>query len=153
MQTTLRIGELEIDVLNREVRAGASVIHLTGLEQSLLCLLAADPRRVIGRNEILDALWGVDFVAERNVVDRHVRALRAKLHNDRRRPAFLATVPGGGVIHDRGRRRGRRVGRWQPTGEQLAANGVHLHQRSSHAVGIPQSGTIAPSPGHDRVRG
>jgi DNA-binding response OmpR family regulator len=51
---------------------------------------------VISRNEILDALWGVDFVSESNVMDRHIRGLRAKLQNDWRRPRFIATVPGGG---------------------------------------------------------
>jgi DNA-binding response OmpR family regulator len=96
LRTTLRIGEMELDILNREVRAGTSVIHLTGLEQSLLYLLAANAERVITRDEILDALWGVDFVTESNVVDRHVRSLRAKLQNDWRKPRFIATVPGQG---------------------------------------------------------
>ena len=92
----IRLGELEIDILHRRVRAGSSELHLTGLEQSLLYLLAANAGRVVTRDEILDALWGVDFVAESNVVDRHVRNLRAKLQNDWRKPRFIATVPGKG---------------------------------------------------------
>jgi DNA-binding response OmpR family regulator len=92
----LRVGDIEIDILNREVRTGGSVIHLTGLEQSLLYLLAANAGRVIPREEILDVLWGTDYVSESNVVDRHIRALRAKLQNDWRRPRFIATVPGQG---------------------------------------------------------
>jgi DNA-binding response OmpR family regulator len=40
--------------------------------------------------------WGVDFAAESNVVDRHIRNLRAKLQNDWRKPRFIATVPGKG---------------------------------------------------------
>jgi DNA-binding response OmpR family regulator len=101
LDPTVRIGEIEIDILNRVVRAGTSVIHLTGLEQSLLYLLAANAGRVITRDEILDALWGTDFVAESNVVDRHVRGLRAKLQNDWRRPRFIATVPGVGTASSR----------------------------------------------------
>jgi DNA-binding response OmpR family regulator len=93
---TIQIGEIEIDILNREVRAGSSVIHLTGLEQSLLYLLAANAGQVLSRDEILDSLWGSDFVSESNVVDRHIRALRAKLQNDWRQPRFIATVPGRG---------------------------------------------------------
>jgi DNA-binding response OmpR family regulator len=92
----LKLGEIEIDILNREVRAGTSVIHLTALEQSLLYVLAAHPGRVLTRTELLDAVWGVDFIAESNVVDRHVRSLRAKLQNDWKRPRFIATVPGRG---------------------------------------------------------
>ena len=92
----LRLGELEIDILHRRVRAGSSELHLTGLEQSLLYLLAANAGRVVTRDEILDALWGVDYAAESNVVDRHIRNLRAKLQNDWRKPRFIATVPGKG---------------------------------------------------------
>ena len=45
----LRLGELEIDILNRRVRAGTSELHLTSLEQSLLYLLAANAGRLLTR--------------------------------------------------------------------------------------------------------
>ena len=92
----LKLGEMEIDILNRRVRAGSSEVHLTGLEQSLLYLLAANAGRLVTREEILDALWGVDYIAESNIVDRHIRNLRAKLQNDWRKPRFIATEPGRG---------------------------------------------------------
>ena len=92
----LRLGELEIDILNRSVRAGGHELHLTALDQSLLYLLAVNAGRIMTRDEILDHLWGVDFVAESNVVDRHVRNLRAKLQNNWHRPRYIATVPGRG---------------------------------------------------------
>jgi len=91
-----KLGELEIDILQRLVRAGTSALHLTGLEQSLLYLLTANAGRLVTRDEILDALWGADYVSESNVVDRHIRNLRAKLQNDWRKPRFIATVPGRG---------------------------------------------------------
>ena len=93
---TIRLGEIEIDIVNRVVRAGDSVVHLSGIEQSLLYLLASSGGRVVTRDEILDAIWGPDFVAESNIVDRHVRSLRVKLQNDYRYPRFIATVPGRG---------------------------------------------------------
>src|SRR3984893_1709162 len=92
----IKIGELEIDILKRTVRAGTSELHLTSLEQSLLYLLAANAGRVVTREEILDTLWGVDYVAESNVVDRQIRNLRARLQNAWREPRFIATVPGRG---------------------------------------------------------
>jgi DNA-binding response OmpR family regulator len=92
----LRLGDLEIDILNRRVRAGETELHLTSLEQSLLYLLAANAGRLLTRDEILDHLWGVDYVAESNVVDRHIRNLRIKLQNHSRRPRYIATVPGRG---------------------------------------------------------
>ena len=58
--------------------------------------LAANAGRLLTRDEILDHLWGVDYAAESNVVDRHVRNLRAKLQNSWRRPRYIATVPGQG---------------------------------------------------------
>jgi two-component system alkaline phosphatase synthesis response regulator PhoP len=93
---TIQLGEMEIDIVNRQVRAGTSVIHLSGIEQSLLYLLASRSGQVVSREEILDAIWGTDFVAESNIVDRHVRGLRIKLQNDYRHPRFIATVPGKG---------------------------------------------------------
>jgi two-component system, OmpR family, alkaline phosphatase synthesis response regulator PhoP len=92
----ITIGEIEIDIVNRQVRTGTSVIHLSGIEQSLLYLLASRGGRVLTRDEILDAIWGTDFVAESNIVDRHIRSLRIKLQNDYRHPRFIATVPGRG---------------------------------------------------------
>jgi DNA-binding response OmpR family regulator len=92
----IKVGELQIDILKRTVQVGASELHLTSLEQSLLYLLAANAGRVVTREEILDTLWGVDYVAESNVVDRQIRNLRARLQNDWREPRFIATVPGRG---------------------------------------------------------
>jgi DNA-binding response OmpR family regulator len=92
----ITLGDLEIDILNRTVRAGISELHLTSLEQSLLYLLAANAGRVVTREEILDTLWGVDYVADSNIVDRHIRNLRARLQDDWRQPRFIATVPGRG---------------------------------------------------------
>jgi two-component system, OmpR family, alkaline phosphatase synthesis response regulator PhoP len=93
---TIRLGEIEIDIVNRQVRAGESIVHLSSIEQSLLYLLASRGGRVVTREEILDVIWGTDFVAESNVVDRHVRSLRIKMQDDYRHPRFIATVPGQG---------------------------------------------------------
>jgi DNA-binding response OmpR family regulator len=93
---TIRLGEIEIDIVNRQVRAGESIVHLSGIEQSLLYLLASRGGRVVSREDILDTIWGTDFVAESNIVDRHIRSLRIKLQNDYRHPRFIATVPGKG---------------------------------------------------------
>ena len=92
----IRIGEVEVDILGREVRAGDSVIHLSGIEQSLLYVLASRAGQVVTRDEILDVIWGTDFIAESIIVDRHIRSLRIQLQDDYRRPRFIAAVPGQG---------------------------------------------------------
>jgi DNA-binding response OmpR family regulator len=93
---TIRLGEISIDIVNREARTGNSIIHLSSIEQALLYLLASRSGQVTTREEILDTVWGTDFVAESNVVDRHIRSLRLKLQDDYRRPRFIATVSGQG---------------------------------------------------------
>jgi len=92
----LRFGDLVIDILNRRVRSGDEEIHLTSFEQSLLYLLAANAGRLLTRDEILDYLWGADYVAESNVVDRHIRNLRVKLHGQAPAWRYIVTVPGQG---------------------------------------------------------
>lgn len=92
----IRRGDLEIDILHLRARVDDRDLRLTSLEVRLLFLLAANAGRALTRDEILNHLWGVDFAAGSNVVDRHVHSLRAKLHDDWRRPRFIATVPGQG---------------------------------------------------------
>ena len=92
----VKIGEIEIDIANREIRTGRSVTYLSRIEQQVLYLLASRAGRIITRDEILDAVWGPDFVPESNVVDRHIRSLRVKLKDSYQHPCFIATVPGQG---------------------------------------------------------
>jgi DNA-binding response OmpR family regulator len=96
LRPVLKVGDFELDILNRQVRAGDRGIILTGLELSLLYLLAANAGRLVTREQILDTLWGVDYVAESNVVDRHIRNLRAKLQHDARQSRYIITIPGQG---------------------------------------------------------
>lgn len=92
----IRIHDLEIDLIANRVRVGSSDPHLTPTEQALLYLLAANPGQTMSRETILDAIWGSDYVAESNLVDRHVRSLRVKLQNSWREPRYIATVAGKG---------------------------------------------------------
>ncbi len=96
LRPVLKVGDLELDILNRQVRVGSEGLHLTGIEQSLLYLLASNAGQVITRDQIMDTLWGADYVAGSNVVEQHVRSLRTKLQNGRRKPQFIVTVPGRG---------------------------------------------------------
>ena len=89
----LQVGDLEFDVLDRTLIVQGREVHLTSLEQALLYFLAANAGSVLTREQILDGLWGTDFVSESNVVDWHVRALRAKLQDDAHKPRYVETVP------------------------------------------------------------
>src|ERR1035437_2271877 len=92
----IRLGEIDVDIVNSEVRVGPSAVHLSPLDQSLLYLLASRAGRVVTHEEILDAVWGTDFIAESNIVDRHIRSLRVKLQDDYRHPRFIETIQNKG---------------------------------------------------------
>ena len=92
----IKVSGLEVDLLNQQVKVGKHRPVLTSIEQALLYLLASNPGQTLGRDEILDALWGADYVAGSNVVDRHVRNLRLKLKDDWQKPRFIGTVAGKG---------------------------------------------------------
>ncbi len=93
---TVTIGELEIDMLDQHVRVGDTRVRLTPVEQSLLYLLASNAGKTLSRTMILDAVWGMDFVPESNLVDRHVGDLRRKLRDPSRKSRFIETVAGKG---------------------------------------------------------
>jgi DNA-binding response OmpR family regulator len=92
----IRIGDLEMDLLHERVFAGTSQVRLTATELALLYFLAANPGRMLSRSTILDHVWGAEFVADSNLVDRHIRNLRLKLKDSYRRPRYIQTVEGKG---------------------------------------------------------
>ena len=91
-QEELSVGEVEIDVPRREVRAGGIPVALTGREFDLLRHLAENPGLVLSRRQLLDAVWGMDWYGDERTVDVHVRQLRRKLGES----LPLATVWGVG---------------------------------------------------------
>ena len=91
------LAGLEIDLLNRRATVGGKDLELTPMEEALLYLLASNPDRTLDRDEILNALCGSEFIAECNLIDRHIRNLRTKLGEDFRRPRFIKTVAGAAI--------------------------------------------------------
>ena len=75
----IRIGDLEIDVLRRRVRRGATTIVLTSQEFALLHLLAQRQGQVLSRSIIASQVWDMNFDSDTNVIEVAVRRLRRKL--------------------------------------------------------------------------
>jgi len=86
----------EIDESRRVVRVDGTPVELTALEFDLLAVLARDPGVVVGRQALLDRVWGPEFVADDHLVDVHIANLRRKLGDDPARPRFIETVRGVG---------------------------------------------------------
>ena len=75
----LRIEDLSIDTVSREISRGKRRIELTAREYELLEFMARNPRRVLSRSLLLSRVWGDDSGVETNVVDVYVGYLRKKL--------------------------------------------------------------------------
>jgi len=100
-QRFVRVGDLEIDwMAHRASRAGAR-LDLTAKEFSLLLLLARRAGEVLSRTIIAEQVWDMNFDCDSNVVDVHVRRLRAKV-DDIYPNKLIHTVRGVGyVVEDR----------------------------------------------------
>jgi DNA-binding response OmpR family regulator len=87
---------LELDEARRVVRVDGATVDLTALEFNLLTVLTRDPGVVVGRQALLDRVWGPDFLADDHLVDVHIGNLRKKLGDDPAQPRFIETVRGVG---------------------------------------------------------
>ncbi len=90
-------GDLEIDVLSREVRVGGRTVDLTRREFDLLAVLSSAPRRVWSREQLLRGAW--ESSAEWQdpaTVTEHIRRLRLKIETDPDSPRWIETVRGVG---------------------------------------------------------
>ncbi|QIS02484.1 response regulator [Nocardia brasiliensis] len=75
----VRVGQVQIDLAGHRVLAAGTPVDLTKREFEVLALLADHPGIVLGREQILSAVWGYDFPTDTNVVDVFVSYLRRKL--------------------------------------------------------------------------
>ena len=94
----LRLGPLSIDVQGRSVTKGGSdrEIALTRTEFDLLVDLARHPGQVLGRDVLLDRIWGYDYLGDSRLVDVAIGRLRAKIEDDPSAPELILTVRGAG---------------------------------------------------------
>ncbi|MDQ3398056.1 MAG: response regulator transcription factor [Deinococcota bacterium] len=88
----LEVGDLSIDPGKRTVTRAGEALDLTAVEFDLLLVFAANPGRVFRRDDLLDRVWGRDFVGVDRVVDVHVSNLRQKLEPDPGNPRYLLTL-------------------------------------------------------------
>lgn len=93
----LRFGELMLDLVSRSAERKGRIIDLTMKEFELLKYLMEHPSEVVSREQILENVWGYDFMGESNVIEVYIRYLRLKIdgENDKR---LIQTVRGVGYV-------------------------------------------------------
>lgn len=92
----IRIKDLIFDPLAKSVSIEGRRLQLSPTEFALLQVFIEGPDRVWSRDELLDRVWGEDFVGDPRVVDVYVRYLREKLGDNASNPRWLETVRGMG---------------------------------------------------------
>ncbi|WLR53182.1 response regulator transcription factor [Bacillus tianshenii] len=94
---TIKMKEIEVDLLARTVKKEKETIDLTKREYDLLLLFLQNKNRVLTRELILEQIWGYDSVVETNVVDVYVRYLRSKI-NPESGESYIETIRGVGYV-------------------------------------------------------
>jgi DNA-binding response OmpR family regulator len=84
----IRVGELVVDPVTRRVRVGSREVELANKEFALLRALAAEPRRVFTKDELLRDVWGFKTMGRTRTLDSHASRLRRKLDPDGSRYVF-----------------------------------------------------------------
>ena len=91
-----RFGDLEIDFARHRVTLDAQEVNPTATEYALLSCLARNAGRVLTPDQILEKVWGEDYVGESHLLQVNVTRLRQKIKDDAREPRYIFTRPGIG---------------------------------------------------------
>jgi DNA-binding response OmpR family regulator len=96
-QDLLQFEDLSLNRRTREVLRGGRAIELTAKEFDLLEYLLSHPRQVYTRDQILEHVWGYDFIGDSNIIEVYIRYLRLKLeeNNEKR---LIQTIRGVGYV-------------------------------------------------------
>jgi len=91
-----KIGDIEIDRKLGLVKKSGIEIQLTKTEYRLLVEFADHPRMVMSRDQLLERVWGYEYLGDSRLVDAHVRRLRVKVESQPDDPTMIVTVRGMG---------------------------------------------------------
>jgi two-component system, OmpR family, response regulator RegX3 len=97
---TLEAGGVRMDVERHVVSVGGRDVRFPLKEFELLEMLLRNAGRVLTRGQLIDRVWGSDYVGDTKTLDVHVKRLRAKIETDPANPQFLVTVRGLGYKFD-----------------------------------------------------
>lgn len=96
LSSRIAVGDIVLDSAARQVQRGGRLIKLRRREFDLLCALMENAGQAVSRDELLDRVWGEDWIGDPRTVDVHVCWLRRKLEVDSSTPRHIQTVYGYG---------------------------------------------------------
>ncbi len=92
----IRLAPFLLNTRNRTLEKNGERIKLTQVEYSIMKLFMENPGKALSREEILDAVWGRDYLGELKIVDVNIRRLRLKIEDNPNNPSNITTVWGYG---------------------------------------------------------
>ena len=95
-EPVLEVGRVRMDVERHEVTVDGEAVAMPPREFELLELFMRNPGRALARGEIIDRVWGADYVGDTKTLDVHVKRIRAKIEVEPGEPKLLITVRGVG---------------------------------------------------------
>ncbi|MCG3211666.1 MAG: Transcriptional regulatory protein WalR [Anaerolineae bacterium] len=95
-ETRIRIGDLSLDKITYKVYKGGQELLLRQKEYDLLNTLMSSPGKVLSRAELLDQVWGIDWLGDTRTLDVHIRWVRIKIEEEPSEPRYIQTVRGVG---------------------------------------------------------
>ena len=111
-EPVVQVGELQVDFASNRVSLAGQEVFLSDTEYRLLCYLARNAGRIVTRDQILERIWGEEYVGEDHLLHVTIGRLRQKLEGETRKPQYILT------------RRG--IGYSFPTGEENLAYAAAL---------------------------
>lgn len=92
----IAVGDVSIDPHGHEVRVRGETVQLPLKEFDLLWVLISNAGRVVPRDDLIDEVWGMDYVGDTKTLDAHIRRLRRKIEVEPSNPQRIVTVRGVG---------------------------------------------------------
>jgi DNA-binding response OmpR family regulator len=91
-----RLGDVELNRQLNVVHKDGVELSLTKTEFNLLCEFADHPGMVMSRDQLLERVWGYEYLGDSRLVDAHIRRLRVKIEDQPMNPTIIQTVHGMG---------------------------------------------------------
>jgi hypothetical protein len=133
-------GRFSLDLTTRQLLRDGEAVPVTGKVFDTLAVLVRHPDRVVGKDELMSAVWPDSFVSEDSLL-QNISAIRRALGDDSTQPKYIATIPRKGTASSR---------RWPPARPPSRRRG---RQRTWRRARRPWPSRASSPPSGDRPRG